>query len=98
MNQRLECIVSGRVQMVMYRDFTRRAARTLGVVGFVENQRDGTVRVVAEGSEAQLSAFRTALLRGSPFSRVDKVEAQFTPATGTFSDFVIRYRNLIDRL
>src|SRR3989344_224255 len=50
MNERIETIVSGRVQVVMYRDFATRKARGLGLVGEVKNLPDGTVRVVAEGA------------------------------------------------
>ena len=60
MNERLEAIVSGRVQMVMYRDFTARFARRLGLVGEVKNLSDGTVRVIAEGSRRAYGGTQSA--------------------------------------
>ena len=44
MQERLEVIVSGRVQMVMFRDFVQRKASSLKLVGEVQNLPDGTVR------------------------------------------------------
>ena len=54
MNERLEVVVAGRVQLVMYRDFAWRKAHGLGLKGEVQNLKDGTVRVVAEGPEEVL--------------------------------------------
>ena len=54
MKKRLECRITGRVQLVMFRDFTQRKASSLGLFGTVENKKDGSVVVVAEGEESKL--------------------------------------------
>ena len=41
--------VGGRVQGVSFRYYTRREAVTLGLTGWVRNESDGSVLVVAEG-------------------------------------------------
>ena len=46
---RLEATVFGLVQGVYFRQYTWQEARQLNLVGWVANQPDGTVRVVAEG-------------------------------------------------
>ena len=97
MKKRLTCIIHGRVHGVFYRDTTSRKARALGLAGFVENQIDGTVLAVAEGEEAVLEEFLTYLWKGSPLSKVERVDAMWGEATGEFSDFSIRYRNFLDR-
>jgi len=81
----------------MYRDTAARRARSLGLSGFVQNQDDGTVRVVAEGSAEALRAFLPYLWKGSPLSRVDRVEEKWGEATGEFRDFRICFRNFLDR-
>ncbi len=43
--------VSGRVQGVWFRGFTREQALRLGLVGFARNLPDGSVEVVAQGRE-----------------------------------------------
>ena len=54
-------IVSGRVQGVGFRDFTRRTAQSLGVTGWVRNRGDDTVEVRVEGEEGQLDQLLDAL-------------------------------------
>jgi len=53
---RVHVIISGRVQGVFFRMETQRAARRLGVVGWVRNLPDGTVEAVLEGSRSQVDA------------------------------------------
>jgi acylphosphatase len=91
MNERLEAVVSGRVQMTMYRDFATRSARGLGIVGEVRNLSDGTVRVIAEGSRSALEKYSESLKRGSLLSRVDRVTLAYKPATGEYQSFSINY-------
>lgn len=89
--ERLEAIVSGKVQFVMYRDFATRKARSLGLVGEVQNLPNGTVRVVAEGARERLEQYVQKLWKGSLLSRVEDVQANYLPATGTFKYFDINY-------
>lgn len=70
----IECLISGRVTGVMFRDFVCRKARRLGLSGTVQNLPDHNVRVVAQGDEASLQQLISYLKRGSLFSKVEKVE------------------------
>ena len=87
---RLEATVHGLVQGVYFRQYTWQEARRLGLVGWVANQPDGTVRVVAEGSEAALRQLLEFLHRGSPSARVERVESAWPAAMGTFVVFQVR--------
>lgn len=89
--ERLEAVVSGRVQLVLYRDFACRNARALSLTGEVENMPDSTVRIVAEGERAHLDAFALKLWKGSLLSKVDMVHTRFLPATQEFKQFRIIY-------
>lgn len=91
MKKRLNITVVGRVQMVMFRDFTRREARLLRIVGWVKNMPDGTVLIVAEGTESDLQVFLEKVQRGPLLSRVDDSKAIWGEPTGEWSDFSIRY-------
>lgn len=84
-------IVHGRVQMVMYRDFAQRNARSRGVVGTVHNLKDGTVEIIAEGEESVLQEYVERLKKGSILSRVDRVDLTWGNPTLTFIDFEIVY-------
>lgn len=89
---RLRAVVYGRVQGVSFRYHALRAARQLGLTGWVANRQDGAVETVAEGSRAELLRYNAFLERGSPTSYVDRVEINWAdPATGEFISFGVRY-------
>jgi acylphosphatase len=88
---RLEATVFGLVQGVYFRQSTHQQATRLNLVGWVANQADGTVRVVAEGERDQLHRLLDFLHRGSPPAHVEHVETSWTAATGEFTDFRVRY-------
>ncbi len=91
MQKRLECQVFGRVQLVMFRDFTERKARSLGLVGTVKNNPDGSVSVVAEGNEETLKKFLVLVHKGSILSRVEHVEERWLESLGEYKKFDILY-------
>lgn len=86
---RLDASVRGRVQGVGYRVFALREARALGLDGFVANEADGSVRVVAEGRRADLTALVRRLEDGAPAGDVDRVVTRWEPARGIGRGFRI---------
>lgn len=91
MFEEIEAIVSGHVQAVMYRDFTQSVAVTLGLLGFVENRDDGTVRVVAQGTPEALRHFVERLNEGSVLARVEHVAVTWRSPSERFTDFYISH-------
>ena len=89
--QEIHATISGRVQMVMFRDFTQRHARRFGVVGTVHNLPDGTVEVIAQGSEESLTKLITDLHKGPLLSRVDHVKIEWREPHQQFDSFTIVY-------
>ncbi len=89
MQKRLECFIFGRVQLVMFRDFTQRQARALGLTGTVKNLKAGSVLVVAEGEEDKLDQLLAYLKNGPILAKVERVEEKWLEATSEFSDFKI---------
>jgi acylphosphatase len=77
--------------MVMYRDFATRKARGLGLVGEVINLPDGTVRVIAEGTEEKLHDYIPLLRQGSILAHVVHVEVSWRDAASTYKKFIITY-------
>ena len=67
-------VVRGRVQGVGFRWFVEREAHTLGIAGWVRNNVDGSVEVVAQGTRDQLSGLRSRLREGPRAARVDAIE------------------------
>jgi acylphosphatase len=84
---RVDIIVTGRVQGVAFRWSTVRQARSLGVVGWVRNQPDGAVRVVAEGERSALQALADWAAHGPDHARVEGCRVTWQQATGQFDDF-----------
>ena len=76
-------IVRGRVQGVGFRWFVEREAHILGIAGWVRNNHDGSVEVLAQGTRDQLSGLCSRLREGPRAARVDNVEESTAqPAAG----------------
>lgn len=89
-DQRLTAHVTGRVQGVGFRWWTRARALELGLVGSATNLADGRVEVVAEGPEPALRAL-VALLRGAAApGAVQFVAERYGPARGEDVGFLER--------
>jgi acylphosphatase len=82
-------IVRGRVQGVGFRWFVDYEARQLGLAGWVRNNIDGTVEVLATGSAEQHTALRGKLQRGPRAARVDEVEESPADAVAGLTTFRI---------
>jgi acylphosphatase len=79
-------VVRGRVQGVGFRWFVEREAHMLGIAGWVRNNHDGSVEVLAQGTRDQLSGLHSRLREGPRAARVDAVEvSESRPAAGVSS-------------
>ena len=87
---RLTAQVSGRVQGVGFRWWTRARALELGVRGSATNLPDGRVEVFAEGSEQSLRALLTLLRSPAPPGSVTFVAEHWTAPRGVREGFVER--------
>jgi len=75
-HQQKHLLISGRVQRVGFRQFTKTSADRLGVVGWVRNLPDGRVEAVIEGDAPSLDAMMAQLREGPPAARVEEVESR----------------------
>ncbi|HUC28046.1 MAG TPA: acylphosphatase [Candidatus Acidoferrum sp.] len=79
-------LVRGRVQGVGFRWFVEREAHTLGIAGWVRNNHDGSVEVLAQGTRDQLSGLHSRLREGPRAARVDAVDvSEASPIEGLSS-------------
>jgi len=83
-------VVTGHVQGVFFRAWTREQAEALGVSGWVRNRPDGSVEAVIEGDDGQLDAMEARLREGPDYARVDTLESGPTAAMN-LDGFVIRH-------
>jgi acylphosphatase len=84
-----EILVSGYVQAVGYRLYTKRYADQLGLTGSVQNLTDGNVRVVASGAEEDLARFIERLREGPRAAIVKDVKVTWQKGEKTFRQFVM---------
>jgi len=87
--ERLEIRVTGIVQGVAFRWYTRERAGELGLVGWVRNLPDGSVQLLAEGPREDLERLLLWCGQGPPSARIRKLAPRWTAATGEFDDFRI---------
>lgn len=83
--------IYGRVQKVLFRDSARRKARKLELTGWVKNEDDNTVKIIAEGEEENLKEFIKWCYNGPIMAKVDKVEIKWQNKIDKFKDFIIKY-------
>ncbi|MBN1949131.1 MAG: acylphosphatase [Candidatus Cloacimonetes bacterium] len=86
-----EILVSGKVQGVGYRYFVLQQASSLQLVGNVRNQPDGSVKILAAGTEVELKIFMDSLRHGPPRARVQTVDFREISPAHSYDKFRIEF-------
>jgi len=73
MTRSLHCVISGKVQGVGFRYFTKLAADSLGVVGTVRNLENGNVEIYAAAAPESIDEFISRLGFGPPMAIVTEL-------------------------
>lgn len=81
--------IKGRVQGVSFRYNTLKKANQLGLRGWVRNVIDGSVEVLAVGSEDKMDEFHKWLHKGPMLSRVISVDAKLWDTQEDLQNFII---------
>jgi acylphosphatase len=79
---RAEVVVRGDVQGVGFRYAARSRAGSLGVAGWIQNERDGTVRAVFEGRRDAVESMVGWCRRGPSGALVDDVDVAWDQPQG----------------
>ncbi len=74
--KKIKAIVSGKVQGVGFRMYTRQKAQQLSVRGYVRNLANGDVEIVAIGATEQVDALLQWAESGPPSARVNNLEIE----------------------
>ncbi len=96
MTKQCVCIVSGKVQGVLFRDFTCRLAKRLLLTGTVENLPDGKVKVIVEGDMVKLGGLLLQLQKGPILAKVKDMKVDWREPSNLFSNFKILYHGFLD--
>jgi len=86
----LQCIITGKVQGVLFGTWAHGQAESLNLKGWVRNLEEGRVEILAQGDEANLKEFQTRVLSGSTLARVDGVEFKWIDYDKQHTEFEIR--------
>lgn len=82
--------ISGRVQGVYFRRFTKNKADDLSVKGTIRNKEDGRVEIIAQAEADILEPFIKGCHKGPITARVDHVELSEMPMNADeFTSFEI---------
>jgi acylphosphatase len=68
--------VIGKVQGVFFRMYTKKRAKELNLSGWVRNEEDGSVLIMAAGEDKQIEQLISWCHQGSPWSKVLRVEVK----------------------
>jgi len=83
--------IHGKVQGVGYRFFATRVARRLGLKGFIENNRDGTVEATVEGEKTAIDEWLEELKEGPRYAEVTKIDQETKDFSGKLPDFDVKF-------
>lgn len=87
--KRTEIRLKGLVQGVLFRSRAKEEADVRGLTGWVRNEEDGSVCIIAEGEEDKLRIFIEWCKKGTEWSRVREITVQWHKATGEYDNFEI---------
>ncbi len=88
--QARQFLVRGRVQGVGFRWFVEREAHILKIAGWVRNNPDGTVEILAQGTRDQLAGLHSRLREGPRAARIDAVDVSEAQPTAGLTSFQVR--------
>ncbi|MDD5581908.1 MAG: acylphosphatase [Candidatus Marinimicrobia bacterium] len=85
-----EYVLTGRVQGVGFRWFTHNLASYYNIKGYVKNQPDGSVLVVAQGTKEMLELFEKRLAEGPTYALIRNMTKETIETDERYSRFDIR--------
>ena len=81
--------IFGQVQGVFFRKSAKDEANRLGLVGWIRNDADGSVEVLAVGPKEKLEEFVAWCRQGPPLAEIENVEVDWQEQTPEFNSFEI---------
>lgn len=84
-------LIHGKVQGVGYRFFATRVARRLGLKGWIQNNRDGTVEASVEGEKTVIDEWVEELREGPRYAEVTQIDQESKEFTGRLPDFDVKF-------
>ncbi len=86
--KQVHLLISGFVQGVGFREFVKKSARKMGIVGWTRNLTDRRVEIIAQADEELLHKFIKIASRGPFLSEVKSVSIEWQEPSETFKNFM----------
>lgn len=86
----IEIILTGRVQCVGLRYNTEIFANEIGLVGYIRNEPDKTVKVIVQGDEKLIKELVNWFKNSSP-GKVNEIKVKEINTKKVFNEFLIKY-------
>jgi acylphosphatase len=83
--------IHGKVQGVGYRFFATRVARRLGLKGWIQNNRDGSVEAMVEGEKGAIDEWIEELKEGPRYAEVTRIDQEPKDFSGKLPDFDVKF-------
>ncbi len=83
--------IHGKVQGVGYRYFATRVARRMGLKGWIQNNRDGSVEALVEGEKKNIDEWIEEIREGTRYSEVTNIEQESKEFSGKLGDFDVKF-------
>jgi len=83
--------IHGKVQGVGYRFFATRVARRMGLRGWIQNNRDGSVEALVEGEKKTIDEWIEELKEGPRYAEVTKIDQEVKEFSGRLPDFDVKF-------
>lgn len=87
--EELKVEIYGRVQGVMFREYVKQTADSMGLKGYVLNRDDGSVFVIVQGQRKYLKKFLDKVQKGSSLSKVEGVSYFWKKPENNYDNFLI---------
>ncbi len=89
--RRFSVVVTGRVQGVGFRYFSKDSAQEQALDGWVRNRADGSVEMQIQGEQARIDRFLEEIGQGPPLAHVSDLRIQEIPVKSENAGFRIAH-------
>ena len=83
--------IHGKVQGVGYRFYATRVARRLGLKGWIQNLRDGSVEAMVEGEPEKIDEWVDEIREGPRYAEVTKIDQEKREVAAQFGEFDVKF-------
>lgn len=83
--------IHGKVQGVGFRFYATRVARRMGLKGWIQNNRDGTVEALVEGEKKDIDEWVEEIREGPRYAEVTRIDAESKEFSGKLPDFDVKF-------